>query len=327
MTSRSLVILDKNKILASSGNKFIIYTQESKKQRQIPSFLIDDVIVHIENNIKPSFLKACSKLQIPVHFINKNYHYYGSFFVGNNRNIMLRNIQYSKRLSDEFCLSFSTELIKAKRNGQLWVLRSVNRNATLPEMKGYLINNINELLGIEGAISQVYWSQFSSLIKNDHFLFSGRVKNPPADEVNSLLSYGYSLLVCKIITNIKIVGLDPYFGFYHSINYRRPSLALDLMEEFRPIAVDKLVLNLINKKIIKKEDFINYYGVIMLTKRARALFIKEWLDWWFKRKFYVKSLKDKFTLSELSLIQARTLVKTLTEEIPSYRGLNILGSA
>lgn len=325
MKPTSLIILDKERTISASGNKILIYNK-NKLLRTVPSLIIEDIIVHIENNLHENFLKLCSKNKIPVHFVNKNLRYYGTFCTGNSKNIFLREKQYYKRLDDDFVLDFSLRIVIGKRNSQLWVLRTLDKETGLPNINFEKIYSKSELLGIEGTIAQNYWFQFGKLIKNDDFNFIRRTKNPPRDEINSLLSYGYTLLVSKIITNILITGLDPYFGFYHELNYRRPSLALDFMEEFRPIAVDKFVLNLVNKRIITKNDFENYYGVMFLKKQAKGVFIKRWMDWWLKKEFYSKQFKKKLTLSELSMTQIKIFIKTLTGELKNYIPLDMKGS-
>ena len=241
MNKNSLVILEKDKTISANNYQVRIYN-EKNLIKTLPSNFIQDVILHIDNNIKPSFLKLCSKLKIPIHFINKNGRYYGSYFSGNSKNIFLRESQYKKRLDLNFVLNFSKAIVMGKRNSQLWVLKSIDKKANLPEVELNGSYSKNSILGIEGTIAQSYWLKFASIIKNKDFNFTHRTKNPPRDEINSLLSYGYVLLVSKTITNLLLVGLDPFMGFYHEINYRRPSLALDMMEEFRPIAVDKFCL-------------------------------------------------------------------------------------
>ncbi|MCS7183769.1 MAG: CRISPR-associated endonuclease Cas1 [Patescibacteria group bacterium] len=321
----SVIILDKEKTISASNKKILVYDGK-KIIKSTPVFIVEDIIIHIDNNIKGNLLKICSKYKIPTHFISKNLKYYGTFMIANSKNILLREVQYSKRLNSEFSLNISKKFIIGKRNSQLWVLKSLDKSSDLPNIKIDDIKDKNQLLGIEGFIALKYWEQFSYLIKNKEFTFKSRTKNPPYDEVNSILSYGYVLLLSKIITNINLVGLDPYFGFYHEINYRRPSLALDLMEEFRPLAVDKLILNLLNKKIIKKEYFENYHGIFILKRNKQYFFVKKWMDWWFNKKFYVKSLKNSYTLSELSLRQIRNFAKYLVGDINEYEPLNFIGS-
>lgn len=101
---------------------------------------------------------------------------------------------------------------------------------------------------MEGAGSAIYFSCFNLLIKNNEFSFNTRNRRPPTDPVNSLLSLGYALLRHDIQSAVNIVGFDPYLGYLHVAHYGRPALALDLMEEFRPIVTDAVVLNVINNK-------------------------------------------------------------------------------
>lgn len=110
--------------------------------------------------------------------------------------------------------------------------------------------------GIEGAGARVYFSAFPRLIRNDAFSFSGRNRRPPRDPVNAMLSFVYTLLTNEVLSAVSICGLDPYFGALHEISYGRPSLACDLVEEYRAFMGDRLVLGLINKKLVRPEDFI-----------------------------------------------------------------------
>lgn len=325
MEKISLIILDKEKVISGSSTQLRVY-DKNKLIRSCPIFRISDLIVHIDNLIRPNAFKLCTKNKIPIHFINKTGFYYGSFLQPTSRNIFLREAQYLKRLNKDFVLEFSKQIIKGKHKNQLWVLKKYQKDLHLPKPDFKNITDKSQILGIEGSIAQVYWRKFGSLIKNPNFSFRFREKRPPRDPINSLLSYGYTLLTTRFITIILSVGLDPFFGFYHENNYKRPALALDLMEEFRPIAVDLFVLHLVNKRRLKKEDFENYFGFVVLKKKAQSFFIKEWLKWWFEKKFYVKRLKSEFTLNQLAEIQTRKLAKVLVEEIKEYQPLDFTGS-
>jgi len=113
---------------------------------------------------------------------------------------------------------------------------------------------VGSLRGVEGTTSASYYAAFKDLLQQD-LGFLARRRRPPPDPVNSLLSFGYTLLVYGIQSAVHMVGLDPFIGFLHVTEYSRPSLVLDLMEEFRPIIVDSLVLRLINTKAMTEEDF------------------------------------------------------------------------
>ncbi len=116
-------------------------------------------------------------------------------------------------------------------------------------------DNSDTLRGFEGAAGARYWAGFRVLLKND-FGFNARVYHPSPDPVNALLSFVYALLQKDVMAAVQLVGLDPYLGFFHTIQYGRPSLALDMMEEFRPLVCDPIVLNLLNLGIVQARDFL-----------------------------------------------------------------------
>ena len=116
-------------------------------------------------------------------------------------------------------------------------------------------DNIDTLRGHEGEGSAAYFGVFNRLIKAEGVSFPKRVRRPPTDPVNALLSFGYALLANDIHAAVQVLGFDPYCGYLHADRYGRPSLALDLMEEFRPIIVDAVVLACLNKRILQPTDF------------------------------------------------------------------------
>jgi len=110
--------------------------------------------------------------------------------------------------------------------------------------------------GIEGAGTRIYFNMFNHLIRNDKFDFRGRNRRPPLDPVNALLSFVYTLLTNEVLSAISICGMDPYMGSLHEISYGRPSLACDLVEEYRAPLGDRLVLSLLNRKMVNPDDFV-----------------------------------------------------------------------
>jgi CRISPR-associated protein Cas1 len=116
--------------------------------------------------------------------------------------------------------------------------------------------SLERLRGLEGAGTQAYFNAFGRMVRNDAFSFNGRNRRPPRDPVNALLSFVYTLLTNEVLSAIKAVGLDPYLGALHEVAYGRPSLACDLVEEYRAHLGDRLVLGLINRRMIGPEDFV-----------------------------------------------------------------------
>jgi len=130
------------------------------------------------------------------------------------------------------------------------------------------------LFGLEGAGSAHYFGVFGHLLKGD-WGFSGRQRRPPRDPVNALLSYGYVLLLNQVASAISIVGLDPYVGFLHSAQWGKPALALDLMETFRPVIVDSVVLTLLNNGMLGREDFGQELGAWRLKEGGRKTYLQK----------------------------------------------------
>ncbi|NCC25378.1 MAG: CRISPR-associated endonuclease Cas1 [Deltaproteobacteria bacterium] len=116
--------------------------------------------------------------------------------------------------------------------------------------------DLDLIRGMEGHASNVYFQSFPGLVTNMDFEFNGRSRRPPLDPLNALLSFTYTLVTSEVTNAIQRVGLDPYLGSLHATAYGRPSLACDLVEEWRVLLVDRLVLGLVNRRAIKKDDFI-----------------------------------------------------------------------
>ncbi len=128
------------------------------------------------------------------------------------------------------------------------------------------------LLGLEGAGTAFYFGVFGRLLKGG-WVFKRRTKRPPRDPVNALLSFGYVLLMNQVASAISIVGLDPYVGFLHSSQFGKPALALDVMEPFRPVVVDSVVLTLLNNQMLTEQDFEEELGAWRLKEGGRRTFL------------------------------------------------------
>lgn len=152
------------------------------------------------------------------------------------------------------CLNMRTLLQRYNRDlGRAEIAAAVNRLGTLAE-RARRAGNLNALRGVEGSASAAYFGVFRLLLKRD-WAFEKRLRRPPPDPVNVLLSLGYTLLTRELEAAVAIVGLDPYIGALHDTEYGRPSLALDLVEEFRAIVVDSVVLACLNNEVILPGDF------------------------------------------------------------------------
>jgi CRISPR-associated protein Cas1 len=180
------------------------------------------------------------------------------------------------------------------------------------------MNGLGSLLGCEGAGSAAYFHVFERLIKCDwKHGFSKRVRRPPTDPVNAMLSYGYTILTGQVASALASVGFDPYIGYLHSSRYGKPALALDLMEEFRPVIVDSVVLNLLNNRQLQPKDFILELNSYRMTDTTKRLFLEKFEER-MQEVITHPVFEYKVTYRRCIEVQARLLAKYLTGEVPQY---------
>ncbi len=182
--------------------------------------------------------------------------------------------------------------------------------------------SLDELLGIEGSAAHLYFREFPTMLKDRAawaFDFSGRNRRPPRDPVNALLSLGYSMLAKELAGVCHAVGLDPFLGFLHQPRYGRPALALDLMEEFRPLVADSVALSLINRGELDEGDFLRSANGTVLNERGRRRF---W-EAWFRRLDTEVSHPEfgyKMSYRRMLEVQARQLWRHVRGDAMRYHG-------
>jgi len=227
-----------------------------------------------------------------------------------------------------FRLKLAKETIRAKIHNQRVMLM---RNGDVPDRVLRLLaeardaaadtRDLGELLGCEGAAASLYFEQFASMLKGPEwkFDFTGRNRRPPRDPVNALLSLGYSILAKELAGVCHAVGLDPFLGFMHQPRYGRPALALDLMEEFRPLIADSVAVSLVNRGEIDPGDFIKSAAGTFLNEQGRRRF---W-EAWFRRMDTEVSHPEfgyKMSYRRMLEVQARQLWRVVRGDAPVYHG-------
>ncbi len=218
--------------------------------------------------ITPPVMDHLIQDRVDTVFLSQSGRFRGRLLTQFTKNVELRRQQYLRFDNQNTTLDFARAVVSGKINNQRIFLMRHNRSlkndkiaASLGRMRALLSTLKNadstaSLMGSEGAAGKAYFSAFNYLIKREDFIFRGRNRRPPRDPVNALLSFGYTMLANAVETAVNIVGLDPYLGAFHSIEYGRPSLVCDLMEEFRAFFIDSLIITLINKRIVNPDDFI-----------------------------------------------------------------------
>jgi CRISPR-associated protein Cas1 len=295
--------------------------------------LLDTSQLNLFGNVQLSAqaLRELAAREIPVLHLS-----YGGWLAAvttppPHKNIELRRRQFAAASDPEVCLRLARAFVSGKIRNSRTLLR---RNARqLPEGLLYRLafwrkraereTSLESLLGVEGTAARDYFSNFALMFKSGEgsrppaFDFSTRNRRPPRDPVNALLSFLYSMLAKEMLVALVGVGFDPYQGFYHQPRYGRPALALDLMEEFRPLVADSVVIGLINNGEVRQSDFIERAGSVALTDGGRRRVLEG-----FERRLDTLVTHPRFgyqiSYRRVFEVQARLLARFLSGEISDY---------
>lgn len=266
----------------------------------------------------------------PICWFSGGGWFHGMAQGSHHKNVELRLRQYGMSLDAGRALNLARAVVAGKvRNCRTFLRRNhpAEPQAALAELArlgeaAERAASVETLLGLEGAAARTYFSHFGELLRKESsdgigFDFEGRNRRPPRDPVNAMLSYAYALLVKDLAVTVQAVGFDPYFGFYHQPRYGRPALALDLMEEFRPLIADSVVVTAINKREISAKDFMRRGGAVVMTPAGRKALLKAYerrMDEWVTHPVF----DYRVTYRRVLEIQARLLGRYLGGEIPEY---------
>jgi CRISP-associated protein Cas1 len=266
--------------------------------------------------------------KIPLSFLTGTGRFLGRLEPELTKNVLLRSAQWQAagetpqavHLVQGFVRgklkNYRSSLLRSQREGIEGLGEGIKR---IEQAIAPIQRTESSLRGLEGAGSAAYFGNFNRLIRNPVFQFTVRKRRPPTDPVNALLSFGYALLRHDVQGALNIVGFDPYLGYLHTQRYGRPSLALDLMEEFRPLIVDAMVLGAMNRKVLKIEDFSQepLSHAVSLSDEGRRQFLRLY-EQKKQTSFQHPVLKRHCTYQESFEIQARLMAKYLLGETEQY---------
>ena len=272
-------------------------------------------------------LRELCDRDIPICYFS-----YGGWFRGitkgmGHKNVELRCRQYLGAMTPETALPIARQMVFGKVKNCRTLMRRNHREppaAILAELdrladRARTASSLDTLLGIEGAAARTYFSEFQGMIKAEtlDFDFHGRNRRPPRDPVNAVLSFLYAMLIKQAMVTGFTVGFDPYLGFYHQPKYGKPALALDLVEEFRPLIADSVCLSLINNGELGPEHFITRGDAAALTPNGRRKVIEAYerrMDTLITHPLFGYAVSYRRILE----IQARLLSRHLLGELPAY---------
>jgi CRISPR-associated protein Cas1 len=261
-----LYLTDQGATLSKRGSRLVI-EKKGQMLHWVHAFKVEQVVVMGQVSLAPGALAFLLEEGIDTVFLSLYGRYRGRLISQFGKNVELRRQQFLKLDNPHRSLGLARALVRGKLHNCRVFLRRQNQGRDLAEITKAIhqlrrlarqvegCDSRESLMGVEGAGAAAYFGCFQHLLRSAEITFAGRNRRPPRDPANVLLSLGYTLLANVIQTQVQVAGLDPYLGSLHGVEYGRPSLVLDLMEEFRPVLVDAVVVNVINKRIIRSTDF------------------------------------------------------------------------
>lgn len=269
----------------------LFFETEEEKRIFVPVEDINDILIFSEVTFNTKLLDFLSQKKICVHFFNYYGYYSGTYYPREHLNaghVILK--QSELYLDKDRRLDLAKRFVggsisQMKQVLKYYVNRRIENNNQIKTVLEEISSNhddyrnatnIEELMAVEGHVREKYYSCFDEIIQNKDFTFDKRSRRPPLNALNALISFGNSLCYTMVLSEIYKTHLDPRIGYLHSTNFRRFSLNLDVAEIFKPIMVDRLIFQLINKKMITKKHFEQEHGGgILLNENGRKIFLEQ----------------------------------------------------
>lgn len=313
-----LYVLD-NGYASKNGGRIRI-TKNKEVLLDKPLISIDDIVIMGNITVTPSLLQACIEQKTGIHYISRSGTYYARVSPIVSKNAPARIGQFRAYLDPNAKLKLAKRFVEGKiKNCNTFIRRGVKGGLpTAPEaiMKLQVADNEEVVRGIEGNIAREYYSRLAIRLP-EGFKIENRNRRPPRDPINSLLSLAYTFLTKEALTALHIAGLDPYVGFLHEAKYGKPALALDLVEEFRPIIADSVALTTLGKKMITEKEFDSERGFPSLNRDGFVSFLTCW-EGRMNTQVYHPTTKKKLTYRQVMVAQSRLLAKLFLGEIDEY---------
>jgi len=313
--------------------KNVVVKNDSDVIGRVPIHLIESMVCIGQVNVSAPLLGFCAESGVTVVYLDRNGRFQARVEGPVAGNVLLRKAQYLKSDNDATCKEIVATIVAAKVHNQRTLLRRSKRDhgdtggaiAQADKLLGRLLAKlpqdltVDQLRGYEGDAARIYFECFPNTLRGDaYFKFNGRSRRPPKDPVNALLSFTYTLLTHDCRSALESVGLDPACGYLHKDRPGRPSLALDISEEFRAPLAERLCLSLINRKQLNKKHFTaGDAGAVMLNDEGRKIVIEQWQ----KRKSDEVNhafIDEKMPIGTVIHAQAVLMARHLRGDIDAY---------
>jgi CRISP-associated protein Cas1 len=314
----------------------IVIKKEDHASTRLPLHNLENIVCFGYLGVSPALMGACAERGIGLAFLTPNGRFRARVTGKVRGNVLLRKKQYAVSESQAESVPVAVSFLIGKiANCRKVIERGLRDHAMLVDQAAlsqasswlkqtlYQIpgcTTIGDLMGFEGSAAKTYFGVFDQLIlhQREHFAFKERSRRPPLDNMNSLLSFLYVLLTNEAASALETVGLDPYVGFLHQDRPGRPSLALDLMEELRPVFADRLALSLVNRKQVNGAGFTpKESGGILMDDDTRKAVLTAWQER--KQEVIVHPyLKERIPFGLIPHVQAMLLARYLRGDLDAY---------
>ena len=330
-----LYILTPEAFLSLDGENVVVKKDENISTR-LPLHNIENIVCFTWQGASPALMGACAERNIGLCFLTPNGRFQARITGKVKGNVLLRKKQYAVSEKETDSLPIAASFLLGKISNCRKVIDRAIRDhsmlvdvqcltaasASLKETLNVIpsCKSIGDLMGFEGSAAKIYFSVFDHLIlqQRDDFFFKERSRRPPLDNMNSLLSFLYALLTNEVASSLEAVGIDPYVGFLHQDRPGRPSLALDVMEELRPVFADRLALSLVNRKQVTGKGFTQKEsGGILMDDDTRKAVLTAWQER--KNEEIVHPyLKERIPFGLIPHVQAMLLARYLRGDLDAY---------
>lgn len=331
----TLFVTSEDKYLALENENVVVWSGEERAE-QYPLIMLESIVSFSYKGASPALMGACAERNIQLTFLTPRGRFLARSCGMENGNVLLRRTQYRTADSNAEACRIARNMVFGKVYNTRWIIERTLRDhamrvdaaalravsARMAELLPIIetANDPDILRGLEGSASADYFSVFNELIlaQDTEFIFDGRNRRPPRDNVNAMLSFAYAILANDCAAALESVGLDAYVGFLHTDRPGRASLALDLMEELRGPAADRLVLTLINNRMIRDKHFDRREdGSVFLNPEGRKILLTAWQNR--KREEITHPyLKEKLAWGLIPYAQSLLLSRYLRGDLDGY---------
>lgn len=331
----TLFVMQPDVYLSLEGEN-IVLLKDQKKINQIPLHNLESIVTFGYMGASPALMGYCAEHQISLVFLTRSGRFRARIIGESKGNVLLRKKQYRLSEDEAESAAIARNFILGKIYNQKWMLERMTRAYPLrvnvkqfKETSQHLstilfevrrCDDLEQLRGWEGQAATLYFQLFDSMIlrQKEDFFFRARIRRIPTDCVNAMLSFAYTLLTMDTAAVLESVGLDAYVGFLHRDRPGRESLALDVIEELRGVVADRFVLSLINKKMMKKDDFVKKEnGAVRMTEEGLKKFLTAWQNKK-QEKITHPYLGEKISWGLVPYAQSLLLARFLRGDLDEY---------